>query len=294
MSKEDILRTKFDYLKKLELLASRGIELTKTYTIESSLMEMKAEYDAIVATRKKQNAIQFQRKCMSMVISGIELMNKTWDPFDLQLDGLGEAVNENISNFDDPFEELYDMYKESVTSHPALDILIQLGGMGVMVHMSNSMLKSAPPGMDAIFRQNPDLMREFQKAAVKTVGSSVSSGMGNIMSHAMDRQEQRQQSQQEALPPRYVERTQPPPPSYAQAQDQGRAYHIQPKVQQQQQSQPQMRGPSVDLFGANSSHNNNSSTISVEDAQELRNVGAVPRPVRRRPKSDKNIVSMDI
>jgi hypothetical protein len=38
-----------------------------------------------------------------------------------------------------------------------------------MVHMSNTMFKSAIPGMDDIMRQNPDLMNQFTRAAATTM-----------------------------------------------------------------------------------------------------------------------------
>ena len=40
-----------------------------------------------------------------------------------------------------------------------------LGGSAVMLHMTNTMFKSAMPGMDDIMRQNPDLMNQFTQAA---------------------------------------------------------------------------------------------------------------------------------
>jgi hypothetical protein len=41
-----------------------------------------------------------------------------------------------------------------------------------MVHLTNTMFKSAMPSMDDIFRQNPDLMKSFQSAAVNSMGKT--------------------------------------------------------------------------------------------------------------------------
>jgi hypothetical protein len=67
---------------------------------------------------------------------------------------------------------------------PELKLLFQLGGSAMMVHMTNTMFKSAMPGMDDILRQNPDLMRSFQSAAVNSMAQTnpgFSGFMGGIM-----------------------------------------------------------------------------------------------------------------
>ena len=53
MSREDLLREKFKILQKLEELETKGIRLTKKYTMESSLLEMKGEYETHVEEREK-------------------------------------------------------------------------------------------------------------------------------------------------------------------------------------------------------------------------------------------------
>ena len=52
---------------------------------------------------------------------------------------------------------------------PELKLAFQLASAGIMVHMSNTMFKSAIPGMDDIMRQNPDLMNQFTRAAATTM-----------------------------------------------------------------------------------------------------------------------------
>jgi hypothetical protein len=68
---------------------------------------------------------------------------------------------------------------------PELKLLFQLGGSAIMLHMTNTMFKSALPGMDDIMRQNPELMQQFTQAAVSSMsgggmgGGFGQSGMGN-------------------------------------------------------------------------------------------------------------------
>ena len=60
LTKEELLREKFKYIKKLEDLEKKGIRLTKKYDMESSLSEMKGEYETHVEERERRNSVKFQ------------------------------------------------------------------------------------------------------------------------------------------------------------------------------------------------------------------------------------------
>ena len=57
MSKEELLREKFKFLRKLEALEAKGVNLTKKYTMESPLAEMQGEYEMIMEEKTKQNSV---------------------------------------------------------------------------------------------------------------------------------------------------------------------------------------------------------------------------------------------
>jgi hypothetical protein len=185
MSKEELLREKFKFLRKLEALEKKGVELSKKYNMDSPLLEMQGEYETIMEEKAKQNSVKFQGNMLMACINGIEFLNNRFDPFDIKLDGWGEQINENVSDYDDVFGELYEKYKSKASMAPELKLLFQLGGSAMMVHMTNTMFKSAMPGMDDIMRQNPDLMRQFQSAAVNSMGQS-NPGFSGFMSGLMN------------------------------------------------------------------------------------------------------------
>jgi hypothetical protein len=141
MSKEELLREKFKYLRKLEALEKKGVELSKKYNMESPLAEMQGEYETIMEEKTKQNSVKFQGNMMMAVINGIEFLNNKFDPFDIKLDGWSEQINENITDYDDIFGELYEKYKSRASMAPELKLLFQLGGSAMMVHMTNTMFK---------------------------------------------------------------------------------------------------------------------------------------------------------
>lgn len=179
-SSKDILKEKFEYLRKLEDLEAKGVRLSKKYSMDSNLDEMKGEYNLILEEKEKSNSVKFQGKMLMAMITGLEFLNNKFDPFDVNLDGWAESVNENISDYDEIFGELHAKYRSKAKMAPELKLLFQLGGSAIMLHMTNTMFKSSLPGMDDIMRQNPELMQQFTQAAVNTMGKQ-NNDFGNFM-----------------------------------------------------------------------------------------------------------------
>ena len=354
LSKDDVLREKFKFLRKLEALEKKGVELTKKYNMESDLREMMGEYEMIMEEKSKQNSIKFQGNMMMTLINGIEFLNSRFDPFDIKIDGWGEQINENITDYDEIFGELHDKYKSKASLAPELKLLFQLGGSAMMVHMSNTMFKSAMPGMDDILKQNPDLMRQFQSAAVNSMAGS-NPGFSGFMSGLMNPE----QPPQGRGPPAPMATQGPngmnPPPNRAgnnvgqmnmgrsdtsmgqmnmgrsdismargglsddgisiQEKGNNNQWNLNgyepPQQAQKSSRRPDMKGPSdiSDILSGLKTKTieitptkkdiivedvNNSSTISVDDLKSIQGEGNVPKRTRRRQKSDKNTVSLDL
>ena len=191
-SKEEILREKFIYLKKLEELERRGVRLTQKYSMDSNLDEMKGEYEMLKEEKSRDNSKKFQAKMLMACVTGIEFLNNKFDPFNVKLDGWGENLHENVSDYDDVFGELHDKYKSKASLAPELKLMFMLGGSAVMTHMTNTMFKSSIPGMDDVLKQNPELMREFTQAAANTMQEQ-NSGLGNFMADMMKEQQEKKQ-----------------------------------------------------------------------------------------------------
>ena len=82
-SSADELHEKFKYIRLLEDLEKKGASLRKQYDMESSLLEMKGEYETIIREKEKSNSIKFQGKMLMAAITGLEFMNNKFDPFDI-------------------------------------------------------------------------------------------------------------------------------------------------------------------------------------------------------------------
>ena len=328
-----MLKEKFRYLRKLEALEKKGVELSKKYSMESSLQEMMGEYETIMDEKTKQNSVKFQGNMLMAVINGIEFLNGKFDPFDVKLDGWSEQIQENITDYDDIFGELHEKYKSKASMAPELKLLFQLGGSAMMVHMTNTMFKSAMPGMDDILRQNPDLMRSFQSAAVNSMAGS-NPGFSGFMSNVMNAEPQNPSGRGPPPPMATQGPNSIPPPqgrpgnnSYARPDlnfsksnftDDGinlRENFDRPDVQdrttRRQQPRPEMKGPSdiTDILSGLKTKTiniqetsqspvnqkqNDSSTISISDLKDLQSEGNMPKRSGRRKKSASNTVSLDI
>tara|TARA_R110002072_G_scaffold111229_1_gene239280 strand:+ start:104 stop:1561 length:1458 start_codon:yes stop_codon:yes gene_type:complete len=325
LSEQEILKEKFKILRKLEDLERKGVNLTKKYSMESSLDEMKGEYEMIIAEKEKGNAVKFQAKMLMACITGIEFLNNKFDPFDVKLDGWSEQIHENINEYDEIFAELHEKYKSKATMAPELKLLFQLGGSAMMVHMTNTMFKSAMPGMDDIMRQNPDLMKQFTQAAATSMGES-NPGLGGFMSNilgGMGNGPTTSRVEENFDPPPNVNFG--PPPSSMETKLPDRSKRIEEIPNRPDLNMSKSSGKSINnQFGdptktdrpivrkeMNGPENSNisdllsrmkvkevnvdlneSSTISIDELKELSNA-KIPKS-KRKQKSDKNTVSLDI
>jgi hypothetical protein len=200
MSPEEEREKKADLINKLSRLESKGYQVSKRFTMDNSYDEIKQEFDRLMDARNLEGSIKFQRQMMMGFVTGVELMNNKFNPFDWQLEGWSESVHENIDDFDEVFEELYDKYKTKGNMPPEARLLFLLAGSGFMFHMSNNFFRSKMNNMsmDDIFRQNPQLRQQFATAAAQAAGP----GFGNFMGMTMGQSQPApaQQPQQAPMP----------------------------------------------------------------------------------------------
>ena len=187
-------KEKIEYLNKLQRLEQKGFQVSRRFTMDNGLEEIKQEYMRLVDAKQLETSLRFQRQALIGVVTGMEWLNGRFDPFDLKLDGWSESVHENVEDFDEIFEELYDKYKDRGKMPPELRLMTALAGSGFMCHVSNTFLKSRMPSADDVLRQNPELARQFAQAAAQGAGP----GFGNFMGMAMGQTQPQGQQQGQA------------------------------------------------------------------------------------------------
>jgi len=111
-------------------------------------------------------------------VSGMEFMNKTYDPFQVELNGWSENVMENLNDgeYDNVFERLHDKYSGKVNTPPEMELMLSLTGSALMFHITSSMFKNMP-AMGA----DPSMMRNMMKNMAKPTQADDSNGKPNGM-----------------------------------------------------------------------------------------------------------------
>jgi hypothetical protein len=194
LTPEQETQKKAEALTLLERMDRKGVGGTKM-SAANSLEDIQAEVAKRKDSKGLEASIRFQRSMLTTVTSGMEFLNSRYDPLGVHLDGWSEQVNENVEDYDEIFEELYDKYKDKSKVAPEVRLIMSLGLSAAMCHVTNTMFKSKMPGMDDILRNNPDLAKQFAKAAAT---EAVGPGFANFMGLGGSQKPQRPMS---AAPP---------------------------------------------------------------------------------------------
>ena len=194
---------KADLVNKLGRLEKKGFTVNKRLNAYSPIDELRTEVKRITYSIDVDKSVKFSRRMLIACTTGLEFMNKKYNPFEIQLDGWSENVMENVEDYDEVFEELYVKYRTKMQVAPEVKLIMMLGGSAMMFHLTNSMFKSVMPNMNDVIKQNPELVQNMMSAVQNTVpksqqqatetvdangrremqgpGLDISSLMGNIM-----------------------------------------------------------------------------------------------------------------
>ena len=354
-------RKKRAMIKKLEEWYEKGLVKNIThFNIDSPFEEVEDEYETALEDKRKKDSIKLQGWWFLTFVNSIEYANAAFNPFDINLDGWGEQISEDMDSYEDIFTELHEKYKGGKLS-PELSLLLRLGFSAAVVNFTNKALSSATPGFNDVIKQSPELMKMFTNATVNSM-SQQSPGFA-FASNMMNNPEKINTAFGPPPPPMETKNmpAQARPgmqfthaPSnrqdiniargamfqeqgvdlnnnYGDANRQERSFRTaaQPmqlppqQQQQQQQNRPEMRGPQnsdienilsglktkpavekpnpiEQMFGEapqQSSYNSfqeDDSMISISSLKDLQNTNMPKRVNRRKNKSDKNIISLDI
>lgn len=159
---------KADLLNKLTRLEKKGFAVNKRLNAYSSIQELRTEFKRITYSIEVDQSIRFSRRMLVACVTGLEFLNKRYNPFEIALDGWSESVMENMDDYDGVFEELYNKYKTKMHVAPEVKLIMMLGGSAMMFHLTNSMFKAAIPNMNDVVKQNPDLVKSMMNAVQNT------------------------------------------------------------------------------------------------------------------------------
>ena len=159
---------KSDLLNKLTRLEKKGFAVNKRLNAYSNVDELRSEVKRITYSIDVEQSIRFSRRMLVACVTGLEFLNKRYNPFEIQLEGWSESIMENTDDYDGVFEELYVKYRSKVNVAPEVKLIMMLGGSAMMFHLTNSMFKSVMPNMNDVMKQNPDLVKNMMAAVQNT------------------------------------------------------------------------------------------------------------------------------
>jgi len=176
------LEVKEELISKLERLDAKGIT-GKHLTRENTVEELRAEVHKRTDSKNLEASLRFQRNALVTFVTGVEMLNDKAGhrlPIKPRLKGFSESVQTNIEDYDDIFEELYDLYKDGSNLHPLVRLVGTLGVSAAMFHLTNTMAEnSGIPHMKDVLNENPELRKQMARAMVEQMG-----GMGAFMDAA--------------------------------------------------------------------------------------------------------------
>lgn len=155
---------KQDLLYKFYRMQSKGVPVSRKFNIHSDIRDMRNEYERIKRDSEVNASIRFSRRMLMACVTGIEFLNKRYDPFDIHLDGWSESVVENVTDYDNVFERLHDKYASKVAMAPEIELLLSLAGSAFMFHLTNSMFSNAMPNLRDIAQQNPEIIKNMMQS----------------------------------------------------------------------------------------------------------------------------------
>lgn len=169
MTDREKLRKKKLMIKRLEEWRAKGLVSNSTmFNNDSPYEEIEDEYETALEDKKKGESKKLYGWWFMTFVNTIEYANAAFNPFDINLDGWGEQVNDDIDSYDEIFGELYDKYKGGKLS-PEIALLMRLGFSAAVVNFTNKALSTATPGFNDVIRQSPDLMKMFTNATVNSM-----------------------------------------------------------------------------------------------------------------------------
>ena len=109
---------KADLVNKLGRLEKKGFTVNKRLNVYSPIDELRNEVKRITYSIDVDKSIKFSRRMLVACTTGLEFLNKKYNPFEIQLDGWSENVMENVDDYDEVFEELYVKYRTKMHVAP--------------------------------------------------------------------------------------------------------------------------------------------------------------------------------
>jgi len=160
-SDEDLMLKKLNVLRQLGELAQKGVKLSDNYSMNSDYKRMVYELELHKSIRNKYIGVKWMSKLLVDVLWGVEHLNGSLNPFDIDLQGWSDQVNNDIDNYTDVLGELYEKYMKSGKSlPPELKLISMLGMSAIQFHVSKRIVGGFNLNNNITEQQRNELRRQ--------------------------------------------------------------------------------------------------------------------------------------
>jgi hypothetical protein len=324
MNEREKRRKKRAMIKKLDEWYEKGLtKHNSNFTMESDYDEIEDEYETAIEDKRKKDSVKLQGWWFTTIINSMEYANAVFDPFGLNLDGWGEQINEDIDSYEEIFEELHEKYKGGKMA-PEVSLLLRVAFSGAVLNITNKALSTSTPGFNDIIKQSPELMKMFSTATAQTMGQQ-NPGFEFVNSVLHPDEKVNTTFGPPPAPVKTQEQAPPQRPSMqftnstsnrpdiamgrgAMFREEGIDVKNQYEKVNEPPKRPEMRGPqNIDLDDLLSGlktrdvdpqqqtrNDENDSMVSISSLKDNQNTNLPKRTNKRKQRSDKNTVSIDI
>ena len=127
---------------------------------------MKYEYELHRSIRDKHNGVKWLSNLLLNITWGVEIANDAFNPFEFELKGWSDQMNDDIDEYYDVLGELYEKYfKAGKPIPPEFKLLFMMGASAVKFNIAHRTLGKIPNLSEAL-SQNPELAKKLNEQAV--------------------------------------------------------------------------------------------------------------------------------
>jgi hypothetical protein len=136
---------KKELLLKLHEAKKNGYQITGSYSINSDLEEMEAEYDLYEKNMGQLAMVDMFQDGLMFIIKGIELLNGRFKPGGVNMSGLSDKIYDRKDQLAHVFKRLAIKYAGGTEMPPELSLIFIIGGAMLMTHIGNTLTTSSNP-----------------------------------------------------------------------------------------------------------------------------------------------------
>lgn len=150
--KDELLQEKVEMLTRIGNLSGNGFSTTKKWAMKDDIDEIRFECYRMQRESNAKKSVKMMRQMLISITTLVEMGNRYFNPFNLQLDGFSQSMMRSLSDFDDCFDQLHHKYSNRTSMGPETQLLFTFVSSAVFHHAGNAVTKkaSSSPGS-----QNP-------------------------------------------------------------------------------------------------------------------------------------------